>query len=570
MAEELIQAYYRLTEVVKQYSVKDIDVLHTEKWLPLTIKKSAFDKVPFVFEPDGAVFGVQPTSDELYANSLFRFGFSKESSSKSLHTFSPEIALKSFGLLANRIIAPSAVLIPGVDVHINHDTLYFNTNIFENAYIPRAPVLDDFGNQVNYIDSTGSSQSDEFVILWAYMAQIDEQALYQNFGTLLDIYLPSSDSYKTVLDAMLSLAVAGPTVKALNSAFAALIGTPVVIESSETVEDNYTAQGYKYVVTDKNVYRVPKDRELNLKTLKGTKLSAGDILTEDIKLVDVVLQPYWWLRELETNKITFSPYVFAADLKHQIFFENAERQLTYTPEDGFKFPVLGSPEDVLAFNEHINSAADVKALRESLGIAETDYIQTTINPIDFIFSNVLKNNTALLKLKFYSQTDLSLFFDLLPTFKKYLPPHIYLLVYLNFQLSLEDLTNFNNSLSIPGFGSQKFSIDGSVSLPVYDSSGNLVNSPGSRPGSSLEKDYYKDYINRLFCVSLSPKKDGNPLHDSVNLDELAVDNTPTGVAESKGLRAGKLRTYIPPATQNSGVKVYPTNREIPAILLIDF
>jgi hypothetical protein len=38
MAEEMVQSYYNLVEVVKQFSVKDIDVLHREKWKALLIK----------------------------------------------------------------------------------------------------------------------------------------------------------------------------------------------------------------------------------------------------------------------------------------------------------------------------------------------------------------------------------------------------------------------------------------------------------------------------------------------------------------------------------------------------
>ena len=78
MAEELIQAYYNLIEAIQQLSVKEIPLLHKEKWQPLTIKKSEFNKTPFVFEKNGAVFGYQPDDSALYANQMFRFGFPKQ------------------------------------------------------------------------------------------------------------------------------------------------------------------------------------------------------------------------------------------------------------------------------------------------------------------------------------------------------------------------------------------------------------------------------------------------------------------------------------------------------------
>ena len=64
--EEIIQRYIDLIETVKNYSIKDTPILHTEKWKPIQLLKSKLNQVPFVFESDNAVFGVQPENEQYY------------------------------------------------------------------------------------------------------------------------------------------------------------------------------------------------------------------------------------------------------------------------------------------------------------------------------------------------------------------------------------------------------------------------------------------------------------------------------------------------------------------------
>jgi hypothetical protein len=175
-----------------------------------------------------------------------------------------------------------------------------------------------------------------------------------------------------------------------------------------------------------------------------------------------------------------------------------------------------------------------------------------------------------------------MFFDLLPLLKEYLPSHVYMLLYIQFKPAVDELANLNVGLTIPGFGGQLFSFDGS----------SLVS--GARPTlPDTDPDYYKDYINRLFCVSVGPYRNPDdptlagvndkPLHynldpeslsdvsASTNLDTLPIDNS--GVKNSvAGIKCGLLRTEIPLSIVPPGESTprTPSTKEIPAILLIDF
>jgi hypothetical protein len=56
MAEELIQSYYQLVEILNSYSIRDVPVFNLKKWQPLTIKRSEFNSVPLTFQKNSAVW----------------------------------------------------------------------------------------------------------------------------------------------------------------------------------------------------------------------------------------------------------------------------------------------------------------------------------------------------------------------------------------------------------------------------------------------------------------------------------------------------------------------------------
>jgi hypothetical protein len=144
------------------------------------------------------------------------------------------------------------------------------------------------------------------------------------------------------------------------------------------------------------------------------------------------------------------------------------------------------------------------------------------------------------------------------------------------QKTVEDLTNLNSSVAIAAYPGLTFCADGSNSL-------------GARPGTPSEADssgnkpYYKDYVNRMFCVSKGPLKNTKPLYadgtaryasvdnlDTLRMSDSVVVEGATGVGGS--IKHGLMRTVIPLTVQPVGESVprRPTNREIPSILLVDF
>lgn len=557
MAEELAQQYINLAEVVNSYSIKDIPVYHKEKWYPLFIRKSLFNKSAFVFEKNSAVFGAQPANDRFFAGDVFRFGFPKENENFAAYSFTPAVKLKNLSCLNNRLIDPSYVFISGIDYVFKNNTIYFNQDIFDNEYFPKFTLLQDDGNLVTYIDSDGRQQQEEVIVAWANNVDIDYEELYNNFGVIYDFKLDSSEKYKAILQALINISVEGSTVAAIKTFLSNLLEFPTIIETKETVENIYSDDYWKYLVTDKHVYRLKLSQNIVNSIKLGDILYAGDFITDDAVLADSAISSNWWLKEIDTDKLAFAPNVFAADVKNQLFFENKNLFIEYRDNQLF-FPVIGSSKDVESFHKYINLENNKNTLLEKLNFVKDNSFQSkSINPLEFVFNNFFKNNTLFIKLAFYSDRDLNNFFDLLPLFKKYFTSHIYILIFINFKISSEEFSSLNNGLNISGFSST-FSMDGSVSLT------------GARPekeGGDL--NYYKDYTNRLFCISISPSKDvlgvATPLHSPENLESLAL-NSPSGIS------CGTLRTVIPEFITppgESGTR-RPSNREIPGILLMDF
>jgi len=551
MAEELIQTQINLAEVVRQYAVKDIDVFHKEKWKALIIKKSEFNKAPFVFEEDSAVFGLQPDTDSFYANQIFRFGYSKQTDNKTAFSFTPAFDLVQASAVANRLVSPSLVLIPGVDFVIQAGTLYFNTNIFENEYIPRTKILGELGVPSTYLDSFGNTIADEMIILWVYQASVDSAELYNNFGSLLALNLPSSESYKELLKNIINLSVEGPTIKAINLALSALLNVPTIIESSERVEDIYSDDNYQYVVTDKNIYRIAPQQRLNQSVLVGNALPVGTQITTSVQVIDSLMDPVWWKNVLPNKKLVLAGHIFAISATSQLIFEDKPLTITYT-NGILRFPVIGRDNDVAAFNSYLNRPDKLPELLSKLTMSVNEDSALTVNPVDFLFANVFRNNVLFIKLDFYTSAQMVRFFELFSVLQRYLPPHIYIVLYLALQQSAEELKGLNTGQLLSEYIGQSFGCDGSNALT------------GSRPGTiapitaaATDPNYYKDVKNRLFGISVGPYKNNRPLHEALNIDTLQVNNHAT----AGGVQAGRLRTYIP---------ANATTKEVPSILLIDF
>jgi len=550
-AEELTQSYYKLLDTINSFSIKHIPVFSTVRWQPLIIKKSKYNKAPFKFISNGAVFGAQPEKDRFYARQTFSFG-SPKAVNAPVYSYAPEFKLRKFSVVSDRIIAPQHILLNNVDILMDaENVLYFNKNIFELPDIPKALVVGENGEIATFVNAAGNIEEDTFIILWVYHAENDEDNVYENFGSLLDIRFASSEGYKKLLSAIFDLFVEGPTINSIRAALGAFSGISPVLHPREIIEDTYADNLHKYVVTDKSVYKFKTYQNFTSAVRTGGAVYAGDLLVDAVEYFDVVSTPNWWETKFPAPKLGLSSHIFLGNYKQQLFFKNSTSLVTYNANNEIVFPVEGEPADVKEFHSYINSPSNKPQIQKIFNLTLPGNV-SVINPVDFIFTHFLKNCTALIKLNFNSAEEVAEFFEFLPILREYLPPHVYLLFYANLNLSVEVLDNFNNGYRLTAHPEVPLSLDGSLS-------------DGMRPQlSSNDTNYYKDYLNRLFCVSVSPKALNNtPLHYEVNLDEVHLMSSGVGTHGTPRVVEGKIFTHIP----TTGTV---TNREIPTVLIIDF
>lgn len=482
LAQELIQSYYELVETVNRYSVHTCPVFEKTRWHPIIIKSSEFNKVPFVFEEDGAVFGAQPESDIFFADVIFKFGLPK-SPTDEVFVYNLTDNTKEIFVLSNRILSPSYLLFEGADIFVDETRLFFNKNPFLSDLVPKVPIIDENG-----------VQTDEYIILWGLNTNLDASYLHQSYGYIFDFQIQNDQFYKDVLIAIMNLYSGGPEVGSLLSILGALLGVTPVIESEETVVDIFNDVNHQLVITDKNVYKFNLTFDLRSEVAIGKTFESGYLFVDLFDFYDSIIQKWW--NKLGKIPVGFNRYVFIGNYEGQLFFKNDFLPLSMDFDGVLRFPVQASLNDVEEFNSILNANDAGDYLDILPGQVKL------INPVDFIFTNIIGQNVVALVLNFNSQVDVNRFIYLFPFFQEHIPKHLYLVAFLSFDVDNETYDN----LSIPESGT--------------------TNSDGSDVDGIIVGPNYADISETQFAIGLSPL---NPFDSEVipqESDFTVDDGTP--------------------------------------------
>jgi hypothetical protein len=508
LAEELIQRYYELLEAVNAYSVKEIDVFHKEKWQPIIVYKSKFNSAPFLFKPDDAIFGQQSTNDRYYQSVIFKFGFSKKPSA-DVYLYSVGENFKDFGIIADRVFDPKSIYINGTDVILNDGILYFNNNIFDNPNFPKLDVIAENGEPTIFTDADGVTQQEQVAILWAYDSHIDENRLYYNFGYIFNLNLNNNEFFKNILVNVINLHIDGPSVSAIRNICLAFLDIKAVINETEQVveifEDNY----YKFVVTDKEVYKFDKLYQIKPEVVTGAIFNRGFVFVDAVEYYDNVEIPRWWKSSAVLNKkLALSQYIFLGNYSNQLVFKNELDLISLDGNGKIIFPVEGAESDVKLFNLTLNAdTANVSKLKNAFNLIKPGD-SAAIIPVDFLMENFLKNNTSFFKFNFITNALQAKFLKLIPLLRSQLPPYVYFIFGLNFKLANDDYSNLNNAITI-----------------TFENGAQLLNADGSNEDGIIEKSspyFYNDVKTRLFQLTLAIPAQPN---ECVGVDKGAPDGT---------------------------------------------
>lgn len=452
--QEIIQRYQDLVEVINNYSVTESPILHKENWYPIVMLKSQLNHVPFVFEENNAVFGAQPETDAYYHDIIFRFGFDKEAT-QNVYQYFVGTAIKGIGLIADRLISPNRLYIQGADVVLENGTLTFNSNIFEDEYIEKSDVVGDDGEPITFVDTDGQVQQEQSAIIWVYSATIDKSYLYNNFGYVFNLKMPTGEKYKQVLELLFRTYTDGPTVANIKTISAIALDIPIVLSPIEYVESIFDDPQYNFIVTDKNCYKLKKELKV-IKVNVGQALYAGDLLSTNVEYHDNSLSANgWWKKEgLIGDRISFSKYLFLGSYSNQLAFSNELSVISLTSTGNIVFPVIGNESDVTRFNNFLNnSVARKNVLKTHFNLVNPGDTSVFI-PLDFIMDNFMKLNIAFMKFVFTSNAQMDSFMEFIPLIRSSLPPYIYLIVKIDVTIDTEEYNNLNGELIEIGTGEE--------------------------------------------------------------------------------------------------------------------
>ena len=299
-------------------------------------------------------------------------------------------------VVSNRITNSSLTWTKGVDFQIVNGSIIFQENPFDNPLTAIREVFD------------GNTVVDREMGVWAFRAVIDREYLFEQFGYVLQLSLESSQRYKDLINAAFDALVEGTTVLAIQKMFEAFTGVDLVKEDTETVEMIRVEVGRTLVVTDKTVYQYGTDA--NVVVTEGQEVRAGDSLVDALTFFEFnrgQCPSVEDVRSIVLGRGYLIPGFFG-----DLVFENEDKDLVVeTDEEGFtklSWELGGFPGDVEKFFDdlHERGLAEGETLANLLdtrtnkvGEPGPTNLPATINPLQFLCENVLRNNGYIVRLR---------------------------------------------------------------------------------------------------------------------------------------------------------------------------
>lgn len=434
-AIEAGQAYQTYLESVAAISRFEIPVFHKEHWYFLTISENDLNTKALRYG-DGALYGQSYQYGVRSANTKYSIDLTNN--------------LKKAPVMFNRIINPSLTWLYGLDYIFEDDTLVFFNNPFDNDLIPRRDIIGSDG-----------AVSDREIGLWLYMAEFDLDYVYKHFGYVLGIQMPSSEVYKTFINALWDSYTDGPTLRAMQNALSAMSGAPSVIEPVETVEVILELEDKLQIITDKHVYDFSPNA--NPLVSVGDLVYGGDPLTDVVQIVELNSTP-----DITTlPALALTKDYLSGGYRGDLVFENKNVTVDYGGIDDnnkavISFEISGFDDDISKFWDSVHSAgvAAGKTLAECLDIRDDPvgpplptHLPDMVNPLEFLLNNLLGNNMYMIKLRpeaYANETVGKEFFNYM---RNIVPPHTSFVVY------VED---------IPDILEYSFSVNGNETMVNFD------------------------------------------------------------------------------------------------------
>ena len=398
-------------------------VLHTDLWHVLDLVEVDGSSASLLEYGDGFVYGVQPTG--------VTYAYGSPSNFTWQFPISDEI--KEGYLLTDGMVRSTVMFAHGIDFFLLPESskLVLATNPFYNSRL--TPYLDDAGNRR--------------IRLYLYRAGLDWQFMPKLYGSVLKLPGKSSNNYKRLVNAVLDSTVAGTAINDLAEVLSAITDVPRVVATGEVVQVITNDAAGKLVITDQNVYRFQLNATVMVEV--GDTLTAGDFLIDAVQL----FEPNQGEVPACITQMSVGKGLMLPALGSELIFENTDVPLIVEENvSGYtkvSFKLGGFSTDVTAFfaELHTRGVTNTATLANYLDIRENpttepnaSNLPATINPLKFLFQNVLRYNTYVVYIRVRDFGVNALGFDNVLLLRKMLSPHTAVIIFTELEMPEEGIT----------------------------------------------------------------------------------------------------------------------------------
>jgi hypothetical protein len=387
------QTYSQLLELINSVSRFNVPLYHQDNWYGIQIKESEINTDPTLLAK------YRTPSPYIYSTpSELSYGVTQNA---PYYSISKPKDLTDVKLIFNRLVDPSVQLTQGIDFWLEASVIVFRVNPFTNPLIARRDVLNNTGKII-----------DREMVLWLYRGKWDWDYVYEQFGYALQLRLQSSEGYKQFINAIFDAFCQGTAIRTQQLALAAAFGVPLTVETTETVETIIKDADKLNVITDQHVYQFPLTA--NPIVVVGQVVKAGAALTDLLQVFE--LNRGTPLSPTDVSALTVGSGVLAWGYWGDITFENKQTPtIVELNVDGYtkiSWDLGGFPFDLEKFWEDVHAAGVAKGQTlamlldvrpNPIGQPTAASLPTSINPLQFLTDNLLRNNAYIVKVKPGSQ-----------------------------------------------------------------------------------------------------------------------------------------------------------------------
>lgn len=432
------QSHTNLKEAEACVGRQTLPVFHKQSWYHLPILLSDLNTTAASLwrfdDPDLPTFNGSPE---------FQFDYPLASTE---FTWQLPDDIVDVSMVTNRITDPSVILTKNLDFRLILDRqgLAFYANPFSNSLFA---IRDLF---------TAGVVSDKELSLWLCCLEIDWDLVYEHFGYVLALKLDASEEYKAIVNCVLDGIAGGTALEQIECSYSMMTGIPLVRETSELVEDIANDAVHLLINTDQHVYK--------FKSTATASVVVGDTVYDGQPLITGFerLTPNLGGSSDKLKAIVLGKGMLFNEFRGELGFENktAAVDVSGTPgNERVEWDISGHPLDVELFWDtvHDNRLTYGQSLYDLLK-AEDGPFPSTVNPMEFMLENVLRNNTVIFIVDAVDFGDDALGLGPGATLRRIMPPHTTILMVI-------ELSGFSDSVTMDDIdATEMYTFDGMTPL----------------------------------------------------------------------------------------------------------